>query len=214
MSTTVVIADDHPIVLAGIRELIAGDPRFELVGQAQSPSALVELTRALAPDIVISDYNMPGNDPHGDGIKLISHLHRHFPDSKVLILTMISNPSIIGAMYRAGASGVVRKSGDLKELSIALSTLLNHRIHCPPGWNGRVHPLHGGSTSPSLSRLSPREFEVIRLFVNGQNVRDIAKHLNRSSKTVSTQKVSAMRKLGTQSDQELISFCLESDLFR
>jgi two-component system capsular synthesis response regulator RcsB len=62
--------------------------------------------------------------------------------------------------------------------------------------------------------LSPREFEVLRLFANGHSVGDIARLLNRSTKTVSTQKVSAMRKLGTRTDQELISFCLASDLFR
>lgn len=213
MKTKIVIADDHPIVLAGIRDVIERDPRFELVGQAQSPAALVGLLHAHAPDIVISDYNMPGDDALGDGIKLISYLLRNFPFSKVLMLTMVSTPSIIAAMYRAGASGVVRKSGDLRELSVALSTLLAQRTYWSPDLP-REEALPEAGKASAVSLLSPREFEVIRLFASGLSVGDIAKRLHRSSKTVSTQKVSAMRKLGTKTDQELVTFCLESDLFR
>lgn len=213
MKTRIVIADDHPIVLAGIREVIDRDSRFELVGQAQSPESLVDLLHAHAPDIVITDYNMPGDDALGDGIKLISYLQRNFPESKVLILTMVSNPSIIAAMYRAGASGVVRKSGDLQELSVALGSLLAQRTYRSPELPRDEALPEAGDTS-AAEQLSPREFEVIRLFASGLSVGDIAKRLNRSSKTVSTQKISAMRKLGTPKDQDLITFCVESELFK
>ncbi|MGX9191303.1 response regulator [Stenotrophomonas sp. Ker107b] len=212
MQTKIVIADDHPIVLAGIRDVIERDPRLQVVGQAQNPTALVELMQTLGPDIVITDYNMPGDDTLGDGIKLISYLDRNFPDTRILILTMVSNPSIIAEMYRAGASGVVRKSGDLKELNVALASLLAQRIYRSPDLP-REDALPATGDASSASLLSPREFEVIRLFANGQSVGDIARRLNRSSKTVSTQKVSAMRKLGAKTDQELITFCLASDLF-
>jgi two-component system, NarL family, captular synthesis response regulator RcsB len=212
MQTKIVIADDHPIVLAGIRDVIERDPRLQVVGQAQNPTALVELMQTLGPDIVISDYNMPGDDTLGDGIRLISYLDRNFPATRILILTMVSNPSIIAEMYRAGASGVVRKSGDLKELNVALASLLAQRIYRSPDLP-REDALPATGDASSASLLSPREFEVIRLFANGQSVGDIAKGLNRSSKTVSTQKVSAMRKLGAKTDQELITFCLASDLF-
>lgn len=213
MNAKIVIADDHPIVLAGIRDLIDRDPRFQVVGQAQSPAQLVELLQTQSPEIVISDYNMPGDDALGDGIKLISYLQRNFPDCKVLILTMVSNPSIISAMYRAGASGVVRKSGDLQELHVALSALLAQRVYRSPLLAVEEAVPAAGEASVATS-LSPREFEVIRLFAGGFSVGDIAKRLNRSSKTVSTQKVSAMRKLGTKTDQELISYCLDSGLFK
>ena len=212
MKTSIVIADDHPIVLAGIRDVIDRDQRFAVAGQAQNPKALVELLLAAPPDIVITDYNMPGDDALGDGIKLISYLQRAFPEVKVLVLTMVTNPSIIAAMYRAGASGVVRKSGDLKELSVALGSLLANRVYRSPALpRGEVLPQAGGASA--ADQLSPREFEVVRLFAGGLSVGDIAKRLNRSSKTVSTQKISAMRKLGTRTDQDLITFCLESELF-
>lgn len=212
MKTTIVIADDHPIVLAGIRDLIDRSPEFEVIGQAQTPVALMQLLRLRQPDIVISDYNMPDDDELGDGIKLISYLTRHFPAIRLLILTMVSSPAIIAEMYRAGASGVVRKSGDLRELNAALIALAAQRQYRSPDL-----PAHGalpaaGDASATAS-LSPRELEVIRLFASGLSVGDIAKRLNRSSKTVSTQKVNAMRKLGAETDQELIAFCLKSSLF-
>lgn len=213
MKTQIVIADDHPIVLAGIRDVIDRDPSLQVVGQAQTPAALVELARTLSPAIIITDYNMPGDDTLGDGIKLISYLRRNFPDTQVLILTMVSNPSLITEMYRAGASGVVRKSGDLQELIVALIALRAQRIYRSPELPREQATPEAGEAA-STAALSPREFEVIRLFAGGMTVNDIAKLLNRSSKTVSAQKISGMRKLGTKSDQDLISYCLESDLFR
>jgi len=212
LKTKIVIADDHPIVLAGIADLVDRDPRFQVVGQAQDPAGLVDLAQQHAPDIIITDYSMPGDERMGDGIKLISYLTRNFPDTRVLILTMVSNPSIVAEMYRAGASGVVRKSGNLNELDGALTSLLAQRIYRSPELpREEMVPEAGEPTSAAT--LSPREFEVIRLFASGQSVGDIARALNRSSKTVSTQKISAMRKLGTRTDQELVAFCLESGLF-
>ncbi len=212
MKTTIVIADDHPIVLAGICDLVDRNPEFELIGQAQSPATLINLMQLRKPDIVISDYNMPSDDDLGDGIKLISYLARHFPGARILILTMVSSPAIVAEMYRAGASGVVRKSGDLRELNAALTALAAQRQYRSPDL-----PVESGvpatGAESSAASLSPRELEVIRLFASGLSVGDIAKRLNRSSKTVSTQKMNGMRKLGAQTDQELVTFCLQSSLF-
>jgi two-component system capsular synthesis response regulator RcsB len=211
MKTTIVIADDHPIILAGIRDVIDRDQRFEVIGEAHGPEALVAQLHKRAPDIVITDFNMPGDDSLGDGVKLIDHLRRNFPQVSVLVLTMVSNPSIIAAMYRAGARGVVRKAGDLTELGMALNALMAQRMYRSPALP-REGDLPSASPAPAMALLSPREFEVIRLFASGQTVGDIAKRLNRSSKTISTQKVSAMRKLGARTDHDLITFCLEADI--
>lgn len=212
MKTTILLADDHPIILAGVRDVIDRDPRFDVIGEAHGADTLLALLRERVPDIVITDYNMPGDEALGDGIKLIAHLRRAYPQVQVLVLTMVSNPSIISAMYRAGARGVVRKTGDLGELGMALNALQSQRIYRSP-----LLPVEEGipdaGPAPLMALLSPREFEVIRLFACGHTVGDIAKRLNRSSKTVSTQKINAMRKLGARTDHELITFCLESEMF-
>ena len=75
----VVLADDHPIVLMGVSELIERDERYEIVGQAQTSTELIEQLQRLRPDIVVTDYSMPGDETYGDGVKLIEYLIRHFP---------------------------------------------------------------------------------------------------------------------------------------
>ncbi|MEN4955507.1 response regulator transcription factor [Stenotrophomonas indicatrix] len=212
MTLRILIADDHPIVLAGIRDVLAGELDLEVVGAAADPATLIELMASTRPHAVITDYSMPGGDTFGDGIKLISFLRRSFPETHVLVLTMVSNPSLVAAMYAAGAGGVVLKSHGLGSLVQALRTVLADRIHRPHG----LLPVAAAEPADAAvvrARLSPRELEVIRLFTGGMSVGDIARQLQRSSKTVSTQKISAMRKLGVDSDQALIEYCLQASLF-
>jgi two-component system capsular synthesis response regulator RcsB len=212
MTIRILIADDHPIVLAGIRDVLAGELDLDIVGEATDPAMLVELMESSRPDALITDFSMPGGDSFGDGIKLISFLGRRFPDTRLLVLTMVSNPSLVAGMYAAGAAGVVLKSHGLGSLVQALRVILAHRSYRPSG----MLPVAFGPPVDSdtvRARLSPRELEVIRLFTGGMAVGDIARQLQRSIKTVSTQKVSAMRKLGVSNDQELIEYCLQASLF-
>ncbi|MEG0193562.1 MAG: response regulator transcription factor [Stenotrophomonas sp.] len=212
MTTRILIADDHPIVLAGIRDVLAGELDLDVVGEAADPVTLIELMSSAQPHAVITDYSMPGDDSFGDGIKLISFLHRSFPDVRLLVLTMVSNPSLVAAMYAAGASGVVLKSHGLGSLVQALRTVLADRVYRPPGLLP-VAAAEPADAEEVLARLSPRELEVIRLFTGGMSVGEIARQLQRSAKTVSTQKINAMRKLGVDSDQALIEYCLQASLF-
>lgn len=212
MTTRILIADDHPIVLAGIRDVLAGELDLDVVGEAADPATLIELMTSTQPHAVITDYSMPGGDSFGDGIKLISFLRRSFPDVRLLVLTMVSNPSLVAAMYAAGASGVVLKSHGLGSLVQALRTVLADRVYRPPGLLP-VAAAEPADAEAMLARLSPRELEVIRLFTGGMSVGDIARQLQRSAKTVSTQKINAMRKLGVDSDQALIEYCLQSSMF-
>lgn len=210
----IVIADDHPLLLMGIREVLERDPNVVVEAAAQSPSELVDLLERSLPDVVITDYHMPDDERHGDGIQFIGFLRRRFADTKLLVLTMLSNPMIVASLYDAGVSGVVLKQHDMSELGQALQTLRRGMRYYPPGFK-KVR--RGDSENPveqRISSLTLREFEVMRLFVEGQTVGEISEHLSRSVKTVSTQKISAMRKLGVESNQDLVSFCTEHDMFR
>ena len=91
----VLLADDHPIVLMGVREIIERDPRFKVVGEAMNSSELISQVALLRPDVIITDYNMPGDEQYGDGTRLVEYLRRHFPEPRVLILTVISNPQVL-----------------------------------------------------------------------------------------------------------------------
>ncbi|GLU38887.1 MULTISPECIES: response regulator transcription factor [Pseudomonas] len=211
----VVVADDHPIVRMGVCDMLERDGRFQVVGEASSPSELVTLYQQTDPDIVITDYSMPGDERYGDGLKLMDYLLRNFPRTRVLIFTMLSNSLILSSLYDLGVSGVVLKSGDLDEILRALDVILQGRAYRGPGMQDPNSVLAShDDVEGRIARLSLKEFEVLRHFVSGLSVRDIARVLNRSVKTVSAQKISAMRKLEVDSDQALLTFCVKANLFQ
>lgn len=211
----IVVADDHSIVRMGVREVVQGDPRFAIVGMAANSSELVRLYGELAPDIVIADYNMPGDEQYGDGLKLVGYLLRQFPRTRVLIYTMLSNNLIFSSLYDLGVAGVVPKSSDPEEILVALAAIAGGRVYRGPRMQDPNSVLPGGDDIEGrIASLSSKEYEVLRHFVSGLSVRDIARVLNRSVKTVSAQKIAAMRKLEVDSDQALLTFCIKAELFQ
>ena len=209
----VIIADDHPIVLLGVRELVERDPRFCVVGEAVCSKGLIELLEQQAVDIVITDYNMPADSPYGDGLKLVDYLKRHYPRVQILILTMISNHLILTRLQELGVVGVIQKNQLHTEIELALNAIARQ---------GTYKSLESAKTSviesttaldERVASLSPKEFEILRLFVAGKSVGDIARSQSRSAKTISAQKISAMRKLEVSSDQDLLAYCLERSIF-
>lgn len=209
----VVIADDHPIVLLGVRELVERDQSFTVVGEAVSSSELIRLIKEQNPEIVVTDYNMPDDSVYGDGLKMIEYLIRHFPHLQILVLTMVSNSLILTRLHDLGVAGVVQKSHVHVEIQRALDALRHHRDYKSVGQS--VHSVVASTlgVDERLARLSARELEILRLFVSGMSQRDIALSQNRSAKTISAQKVTAMRKLEVHTDQELITYCNEAKIF-
>ncbi|MFJ2459381.1 response regulator [Pseudomonas neuropathica] len=209
----VVIADDHPIVLLGVRELVERDQRFRVVGEAVGSDELIKLLETKPVDLLITDFNMPADSPYGDGLKLVEYLTRHFPKVRVLVLTMISNPLILTRLQELGVLAVIQKNQLHDEIETALKAIAKGS---PVRWQVPAPTSvvnDGADLDERFSRLSPKEHEILRLFVQGQGVNDIARNLSRSAKTISTQKISAMRKLEVSSDQELLTYCIERNLF-
>jgi len=217
----VVIADDHPLMLMGVADLLARDIGIDVRATATSPSELVAVLQKELPDVLVTDYSMPDDPRYGDGMAFIGYLLRQFPGLKILVLTMLSNPMIVASLYDLGVAGVVQKQHDHKELIRALrSVALGNRYHPPgtlPTRRGNTGACASGTTPVSLdarvASLSPREFEVLRLFAQGLAVGEVAEKLNRSIKTVSSQKTAAIKKLGVANNQELIAFCTQNRLF-
>lgn len=209
----VVIADDHPVVLVGLREIILRDARFELVGEAVSSSQLVTLLASNQPELVITDFNMPGDDTYGDGLQLIEFISECFPAVKILVLTMVSNQLIISRLLEMGVAGVIAKNHIHEEIGKALNALANDRPYIAPSVQAMSVLANPKVIDERFSNLSPREVEVLRLYVTGNSVSEIARLLNRSVKTVSTQKVSAMHKLEVLTDHALLTYCIKADPF-
>lgn len=210
----VVIADDHPIVLLGLLELIERDGRFHVVGQAIDSEGLVKLLEKQTVDLIITDFSMPAESPYGDGLKLVEYLRRHYRSVRILVLTMVSSPMILTRLHELGVAGIIQKRHLHNEIEVALNAVIK-------GMEYQSYDSPPASLTDNLltlnerfATLSPKEHEILRLFVSGQSVSDIARGQNRSTKTISAQKISAMRKLEVASDQDLITYCLESNIFK
>ncbi len=209
----VVIADDHPAVLIGLEQILAAVDTIQLVAVCRNSTELVDALRRTPCDVVISDYVMPSGD-YGDGLALFGYLQRHFPDVGLVALTMMNNPVVIRALAAQGVSSVLSKADAIGHIITAIHASFAHGTYMSPNVRAILSETsHGtaGMAQDLLPRnLSPREAEVVRLFISGYSVADIAAHLKRSKQTVSTQKRSAMRKFGASTDAELIKFALEA----
>ncbi|MFS1539011.1 MAG: response regulator transcription factor RcsB [Candidatus Phlomobacter fragariae] len=199
----VIIADDHPIVLFGIRKSIEQIEGINLVGQFEDSTSLINNIAKLNADILITDLSMPG-DKYGDGITLIKYIKRHYPNLSIIVLTMNNNPAILSTVLDLDIEGIVLKQGAPADLPKALSALQKGKKFTPENVSKLLKKVSANGYGDK--RLSPKESEVLRLFAEGFLVTEIAKKLNRSIKTISSQKKSAMLKLGVENDIALLNY--------
>jgi len=207
----IVLADDHPIVSSGVRALLEQNPGFRVVAEATSPDELLRVLDSTPCQLVVTDFNMPGEQA-ADGLSLLQLLGRRWPDLNIVVLTQLANPGVLNNIARLGnVRGVVSKSDAMKELPTAVTAATAGRSYLSASVRKQIE-LTQGEGADSTTTLSKREAEVMRLFALGHTVSEIARQLNRSVKTVSSQKVEAMRKLGVKSDLEFYAYAREHGL--
>lgn len=206
MTLRILLADDHPVVCTAVRDQLQTQPGWVVCGMASSATELMSNVETLRPDIVITDYHMPG-PRDSDGIRLLSTLRRHHPTVSVIVFTMITNPMILRSILKARVNGLMLKDAPLSELITAVA-----RVQRGFSYVGKSALDILAQTNPDslleprqqiAQRLSVREMEVIRLYLSGRSVSEIALILCRSVKTISRQKNCAMQKLGASNDREL-----------
>lgn len=187
----------------GIAAYINQMPGFNVVATAANGSELIARLNDTPCDLVITDYSMPAASasPIGDGLQLLSYLQRHYPDKKLIVLTMNSIPAVLHQIIESGINGVMHKSDELDEIGQGI----NHVARNVPYIGSSIRALLKLKTPAidELTQLSARETEVLRLFAENYSLQKIATHLNKSIKTISLQKISAMKKLGLESDVQL-----------
>jgi two-component system capsular synthesis response regulator RcsB len=155
---------------------------------------------------------MPGGQ-YGDGLPLIGYLRRNFADVRIVVLTMLENPALLRRLGEMGVIAVVHKSDDLSHIALAVQQVSRGLEYMSPQVRDALESLriNSGGRSDEVM-LSRRELEVVRLFVSGLTIKEISERLNRSIKTISTQKNSAMRKLGLERDSELFQYAQSNGL--
>lgn len=212
---TLALVDDHPIVLTGLKETLSQSMDINVLGAFTQGYELIEFLKKNTVDVVVTDYMMPNNTQFSDGQTYILFLRRNYPNIALVVLTMITNPMIIQMLYDCGVNAVVSKEAPLQELMKAIILAGQGRKYRQPTFDlaATLKSRNAETLEDKIKTLSPRELEVLRLFIQGKTIVEIARLLNRSDKTISLQKNVAMRKLGVDNNQALISYCVTHNLF-
>lgn len=209
-SLRVVLADDHPGMIVGVKHDLSSVRTIQVIGTAGNSTELMRILDAGNCDVLVSDYSMPGNE-HGDGIALFSFLQRRYPSLKLVVLTMLDNPAVFGALQGQGISCIVSKADAVSYLIPAIHAAATGGTYYSPSVEKSMRDMerHVGRAQPSLSK---RELEVVRLYASGLTVNEIAERVSRSKKTISTQKARAMQKLGIERDVDLLRYAMENGI--
>ncbi|NAS94840.1 DNA-binding response regulator [Pseudomonas syringae pv. actinidifoliorum] len=209
----VIVADDHPIFLIGLRVVLEQDDLAHVVAEAGNPDALLQALASHACDVLVTDFMMPV-ERQNDGLRLLQRVRRDFPVLPVIVVTTLSNAGLFQSMLDLGVRGLLSKASLAGELPAAVKGALRGEIFVADSVRRvlREAQQYGPDALLAAERLSPRELEVLRLLSAGHTVGQIAAQLNRSKQTVSAQKVSAMRKLGLANDAALFIYLQESGM--
>jgi two-component system capsular synthesis response regulator RcsB len=200
--TKLLIADDHPVVLLGIKSILQTVPNMTLVGTAENSTDLFTMLEREIVDVVLTDYAMPGGD-FGDGMVMLERLRARFPDVRIIVLTVLTNPALLSKIMQLQVHGLLGKGSDLSEIPLALQRVADGMTYFSRDLQAGMAAQNSGPGIDKITLLSKRELEVLRMFLGGMSVQAIAGHLRRSSKTVSNQKRMAMLKLACANDAEL-----------
>jgi two-component system capsular synthesis response regulator RcsB len=204
----VMVADDHPSSALGMSQALAGSSTIKLLGTVSNSTDLVAMLDVQQSDVLVVDYVMPGGK-YGDGLALLSFLQRRYPALHLVTITMIDNPSVLRAIQRQGVGCILSKSDAISHLVGAVHAAYVGANYLSPFVK---QLLEGTETSPGTRTLTAREIEVVRLYGAGLTVGEIAVQLHRSKQTISSQKSSAMKKLGIVRDADLIRYASEGQL--
>jgi two-component system capsular synthesis response regulator RcsB len=205
MSSTVIIADDHPVVVAGV-ETILKSHRYQIVARAHDTDALFDALTDHPCDVVVTDFSMPeGGQP--DGMPMIRRIRALCPDTGIVVLTMLSNPAILRTLLDMGVAAIFDKRTSLRDIPVAVHAADVGRSYLSPAIRRLFHQADCADNADELAtRLSPREVAVLRAYAQGFGLVEIAAAMGRSLKTISRQKRSAMAKLGLVNDAQLYQY--------
>lgn len=188
------LVDDHPIVLDGIKSHLCAQPEFEIVGEASNGSDAVQKARTLLPDVVLMDITMP----QMNGLEATGVMRKQAPLAKILILTMHNSKEYIAQMIRAGARGYLLKDGSPAELVRAIKSVHAGEVFFAPSVSRVIVDQlvdGGGRVAEPVQNLTDREREVLSLIAEGLLNKQIADKLGIGVRTIETHRERIMRKL-------------------
>jgi DNA-binding NarL/FixJ family response regulator len=211
MRPRILIADDHSMILAGLRKLVEADG--DVVGTVEDGRALVEEAQKLRPDVILLDISMPLLN----GLDAARQLTKLVPDSKLIFLTMHATPTYATEAFKAGASAYLIKRSAALELKQAIQAVMRGQHYMTPLITKDVlaatlHPPDAPMRQRPVTALTPRQREVLQLIAEGKGTKGIATLLNISVKTVEFHKSRIMDELDLHSTAELTKYAVAEGL--
>ncbi|HTT94933.1 MAG TPA: response regulator transcription factor [Solirubrobacterales bacterium] len=197
---SVVLADDHNVIRAGLRALLEAEPDLRVIGEAADAPAAARLAADRRPDVLVLDLQMPGADPRHD----IPRLREDLPDTAIVVLTMQSDPRVARDLLRAGAAGFVLKQAAERNLGEAIRTAAAGGSYVDPQLGGAMAKLE----ADPLESLSQRELELLRLIALGHTNREIGEQLFLSVRAIEVNRAKLLEKIGVSTRPELVRFAI------
>jgi DNA-binding NarL/FixJ family response regulator len=200
----VVLADDHPVVLAGIKALLGAAQEIEVVAEATNGTTAFDLILSELPDVAVIDVSMPGVS----GVELARRLSEACPAVRVIALTVHEDRAYVQPLLQAGARGYLLKRSAAEDLVRAVRAVASGGLVLDPAVAEKSLPPHsfGAEGAAATAELSPREANVLRLTAQGFGNKEIAARLEVSIKTIETYKARASEKLGLRSRAAIVRY--------
>lgn len=207
----VLIADDHPIVRTGLKQIIAEEPDIEVVAEASNSGEVLDYLWKGGCDLVLLDIGMPGRS----GLEIISEIKQIKPNITVLILSIYPEEQYAVRALRAGASGYLTKASAPIELIQAI-----HRVSKGGRYVSQnlaeilASEIDKHSTKQPHERLSDREYQVMLMLASGRTVTEVAQELHLSVKTISTYRANVLEKMSMKNNAQLTFYAVENNLIK
>jgi DNA-binding NarL/FixJ family response regulator len=210
MTIRILIADDHPIFISGMKNLLEEVNDIEVLGGALNGKELVDMAAALKPDVILTDIQMPVKN----GVEASIEIHKRFPEIRIIALTMMNESLYIRRMLEAGASGYLLKTIEKDDLVRAIRKVMQGEKQFSPGITDQLTNFFSGNSRVSnpVDLLTKREKEILALIARGLTDKEIAERVFLSPLTIITHRKNLLSKLGLKNKVELTRFAIENNL--
>lgn len=209
MTVTILLADDHPLVRRGLRNLLETETNFSVVGEAQDGLQVIELVEKLHPEIVVVDLMMPNLN----GLEVLKQVRHRSPKTRMIVLSMQSADPYVVEAFRSGACGYVLKDSAPDEIINAIHAALLNTKYISPKLPERL--LNAASEPVGYAELDPyetltaREREILQMASEGKTASEIARILSISPRTAELHRTRMMKKLGLHGQTELVRYAVK-----
>ncbi len=205
----ILIADDHTIIRDGLKQIISFVSNMEVAGEAADGEEVLQKVRTLQFDVLVLDMSMPGKS----GIALIQQINAIKPELPILVLSMHQESQYAVQAMRAGASGYITKNTASSQLIEGIRKVAEGGNFVSPGISEKlIKQLHKPDTDLPHTQLTPREFQIFNMLVEGHSVNDIARILSLSNKTISTHKAAILQKMEASTTASLVYYAMKHGL--